>query len=278
VAVVTGRATRNVVRIFSGRDDAIMARAARTDYLSMVNRVGRHPGIGVVAIFTDVRGLDVVEVLAGRFRSVVAAGAITSNAYMVKVGWQPAGRRMAVVAGVATAYVGRMFSRRSETVMTRATRAQYLSVINRVSRGEQVGVVTVLANVRGLDVQRVLAGRVGAVVAADTVAGDINVIESRRTPGHRRMAIVTGIIAGNVGGVFSGSYDAIMTGAATANYLCMVHGKHRHENVTGMAILADIAGLDMGKVLAHGFDAVVTIDAIAGDTDVIEIRRQPTRA
>ncbi len=157
MAVVTGRATRNVVRIFSGRYDAVMARAARTDYLGMVNRVGRHPGIGVVAIFTDVRGLDVVEVLAGRFRSVVAAGAITSNAYMVKVGWQPAGRRMAVVAGVATAYVGRMFSRRSETVMTRATRAQYLSVINRVSRGEQVGVVTVLANVRSLDMLRVFA-------------------------------------------------------------------------------------------------------------------------
>ncbi len=231
-----------------------------------------------MAILTDVRGLDVVEVFACRISPVVAAGAIAGNAYMVKVSWQPAGRRMTVIAAIAAGYVGRMFSRRGETIMTRATRTQYLSVINSVSRAEQVGVVAVLTNIRGLDMLRIFAGRVGAIVAADTVAGDVNVIESSGTPGHRRMAIVTGIIAGNVGGVFSSSYDAIVTGAATANHLCMVDGKHRHENVTIVAVFANVTSLDVSQVLAQGLDAVVTIDAIAGDTNVIEIRRQPTRA
>ena len=56
MAVVTGRATRNVVRIFSSRDDAIVTRAARTDYLSMVDNEYRSECRTRVTVLADVSG------------------------------------------------------------------------------------------------------------------------------------------------------------------------------------------------------------------------------
>ena len=56
MAVVAIRATRNVVEIFSGRYDAVMARAARTDYLSMVDNEYRSECRTRVTVLADVSG------------------------------------------------------------------------------------------------------------------------------------------------------------------------------------------------------------------------------
>ena len=47
-------------------------------------------------------------------------------------------------------------------------------------RCPNVGAVAVLANIRRLNVKRILAGRIGAIVTTDAVIHDIEVIEVSR--------------------------------------------------------------------------------------------------
>ena len=69
----------------------------------------------------------------------------------------------------------------------------------------------------------VFAGRFRAVVTADAITRDIGVIEIRRYPGHRRVAIVAIVTAGNVGRVFAGRNGAIVTGPAGTDHLRVIH-------------------------------------------------------
>ncbi len=57
----------------------------------------------------------------------------------------------------------------------------------------------------------------------------------------------------------------------------MIDGENRRENVGVMAVLADIAGLDVRRVLAGRFHAVVAVDTVASDVDMVEVRGQPSR-
>jgi len=70
--------------------------------------------------------------------------------------------------------------------------------------------------------------------------------------------------------------EAIMAGAASADYLGVVHSESWNPDVGIMAVFANIRCQNVRRVLASRFDAVVAAYAIAGDADVIEIRRQPT--
>ena len=89
-------------------------------------------------------------------------------------------RRMAFVAFVVGYKMPCILARRCIAVVTGRTRAQYLCVINGGHRCPGYCGVTVLANVGRQDVGRVLAGRIGAVMAADAVVRNIDVIEVRR--------------------------------------------------------------------------------------------------
>lgn len=53
-------------------------------------------------------------------------------------------------------------------------------MINRVGRCEDDVVMAVLADIGGKDMRRVLANRVAAVVTAETVADNIDVVEISR--------------------------------------------------------------------------------------------------
>jgi hypothetical protein len=64
-----------------------------------------------------------------------------------------------------------------------------------------------------------------------------------------------------------------VTGIAGAHNLCVVHGKYRSKHVGVVTILANVTGLNMREVFTDGIGAVVTVDAIARDIEVIEIRR-----
>ena len=69
--------------------------------------------------------------LACCFDPVVAAGAISGNAHVIEIGWQPAGGGVTIVAGIATGNMRRMFSRSGDTVVTGSASTKDLGMIDR---------------------------------------------------------------------------------------------------------------------------------------------------
>lgn len=62
----------------------------------------------------------------------------------------------------------------------------------------------------------ILAGCSEAVVATDAITYDIGMIEVRRCPGDRGMAVVAVVAACNMGRMFSGCRDTVVAhGTAT---------------------------------------------------------------
>lgn len=100
-------------------------------------------------------------------------------------------------------------------------------------------------------------------------------IEERRHPSRRRVAIVTGIAAANVGRCFSLRRDVVVTRGASARHLGMVNSIHRRPRVAVMAILTNISCQHMRRRFAGRLDAVVATAAIVDDTDVVEVRGTP---
>jgi hypothetical protein len=185
---------------------------------------------------------------------------------------------VAVVAGNAARYMGRVFAGCCEAVMAGTAGAQYLRMVNCICWHKNIGVVAVLANVRRLYVLQVFANRINAVVATHAVAGNIDVVECGRPPRNGGVTIIAGIVAGNVSWVFTDSNVAVMTGAAVTNNLRMVDGQYRRENIRAVAVLADFAGLDVIYVFTDSFDPIVAVDATSDDTHMIEVCRQPSGA
>ena len=97
----------------------------------------------------------------------MAGGACTgANVDMVEYCRHPAIGGVTVIAVVVTGnVVGRLAQCRG-AVVTAEAGAKYGGMIDPGHRGPDTGAVTVLAQVRGLDMGAVLAGRGGAVVTA----------------------------------------------------------------------------------------------------------------
>jgi len=180
VAVVAVIAAGDVRRVFTGRGDAVMTRTARAHYLRVVDRIRGRPYIGVVAIFADVAGLDMIRRLAGGAHTVMAAKAVADNIYMIEGCRSPSNGRVTIIAGVAAGDVRWVFTGRGNAVMTRTACADHLRMVNGKYGRKHIGVVAVFADIAGLDMIRRLAGSVHAVMAVDAVADDIYVIEVRR--------------------------------------------------------------------------------------------------
>ena len=85
-------------------------------------------------------------------------------------------------------------------------------MVNRIHWREQNAVVAVLADIGGCYMSRRFANRLGAIVAAHTIAGDIDVIEIGRNPAICGVAIVAGVAAGDMRRVFARGYRAVVTG------------------------------------------------------------------
>ena len=111
--------------------------------------------------------------------------------------------------------------------------------------------MAVLTNVRRLNVCRPLTRRVSAVMAARTVTGNIDVIEIGWLPGDRTVAIITIIATGNVCRMLARCRDPIVTGRATAQYLCVVYHSRRRPHIGGMAIFADYSCQYVGRALTR---------------------------
>ena len=100
--------------------------------------------------------------------------------------------------------------------------------------------MAVFTNIGGLHVRRVLPSRIGTVMAAGTVAGDVDVIKIRRHPAGSGMTVVTGVAARNMTWVLAGRSIAIMTGSTTAYDISMVDRKCRREAVGCVTVLAGV--------------------------------------
>ena len=180
---------------------------------------------------------------------------------------------MTVVAGIAAGDMRRVLADRNDAVMAGGTGSQYLRVINSHHGREQIGGMAVFADIRCLNVVRVLTDRLRAVVTTDTVARDIQVIEVRRQPANRAVTIVTGIAAGDMRRVLANGNGAIVAGDASPDYLGVIDGQYWRKNIRRVTVFADVRCLNVRLVLANGIRAVMAAGTIAGDIDVIEIRR-----
>jgi len=85
MAIVAGIAACYMSWVFPGCGDAVVTRATSSDDLSMVHRTDWCPDIGGVAVFADIAGLNVVKILAGSIRAVVAVNAVVRNVCVVEI-------------------------------------------------------------------------------------------------------------------------------------------------------------------------------------------------
>lgn len=271
VAVVTGVAAVDMRRVFARRCDAIVTRAAGADDLCMVNGEHGREHVCVVAILANVACLDVRRILARGFDAVMAIDAVAYDIKVVEIRRYPAGCGVTVVAGIATRNMVRRLSGRREAVMTGSTSTGHLGMVDGVHRRKRIAIVAVLADVGCRYVRRVFTGRIGAIVAARTIACDIDVVEVGRYPAGGRMTIVTVVAAVQVSWIFPRGGDAVMTRAAGANDLGVIYGEHGRENIGRMAVFTNIASLDMCQVFAGSLGAVMAADTIAANIYMVEV-------
>jgi len=178
-----------------------------------------------------------------------------------------------VIAIVAACDVGRVLAGCGGAVMAGVTGPQHLGVIDSHHGGPEIRGVAILADIRRLNVRSILTGRVRAVMTARTVAGDAQVVEVRRQPGDGAVTVIAIVAAGNVSLVFAACGGAVMTGAASSQYLGVIDGYHGGPEIRGVAILADIRRLNVRRSFAGRLRAVMAAYAIAGDVQVVEICR-----
>ena len=182
MTVVAVVAAVDVSRMFAGRRHAIVTGATGTDDLGVIDGEHGRPDIRRMAVLTDIAGLHVICRFACGVHSVVTAKAVARDVHVIEVGGQPASRRMAIVAVIATRNVCRVLAGRRNPVMTRAAGTNHLRMIDGIGRGPHIGVVAVLANDGRLNMRRTLARCIDTVVAVGAVACDVGVIESGWNP------------------------------------------------------------------------------------------------
>lgn len=257
MAVITGIATRDVGRCFSGRRHAIVARATGSENLCVIDRVRRCPDVGIVAILANVCSLNMRGVLAGCIRAVVAIDAGIRDVGVIEVRGEPADGGMAVVAIFTACDMGRRLASGRHAIVAGTAGADDLHVIDGKRRCPDVRVMAVLTDVSGGNVRCVLARRFNAVVAADAVASDVDMVEVRRQPAGRRMAVVALIATRDMRRMFSGRGDTVVAGATGSEDLCVINRDDRYESYCGVAIFADVCGRNVGRTTSGRRDSVM---------------------
>ncbi len=137
--------------------------------------------------------------------------------------WNPGTRIVAYATVLRRDEVPLVLARRLHAVVARCTGPDDLVVIDGEYRAPRGGAMAVLADIGRQDVRRVLPGCVDAVVAADAVVCDVDVIEICRCPGHGRVAVIAVVAARDVRRMLAGRDDTIVAREAAAKHLCVVH-------------------------------------------------------
>jgi len=268
VTVVAIVAAGKVSRVFPACGDTVMAAATAAQNLRVIDGDCGRPYRRAVAVFADIRRLNVCSILAGRTRAVMAANTVAGDSVVIECCGDPGNRRVTIVTIVAAGNVGRVFPGRDCAVMTGAAGTQDLCVIDSERGRPYCRAVAILADIRSLNVCSIFAGCNSAVMAADTVAKNVHVIEICRRPRNCCVTVVAGVAAGNVGRVFPGCGDAVVaTNAIAKNAGVIEDGGSPRDRV--VAIVALVAGGDMGWRFPRRLDAVMAGNATTGYGGVI---------
>ena len=275
MASVTFLLRNKVALVSPGRFYTIVAGRTGPEYLIVIDLEYRHPGCRCMAVFTDTCREHVLWMLSGCGRAVVTADAIIRGVGMIIVRWCPGDGCMAIVTIVATDYVGRVFTGRGIAVMAGTTTAEDLYVIHGYGRHPDSSVVAVFADVRGLNMRHVLAGRRCAIVAIAATVRDVVVIEICRQPRDGRMTILANIVAIDMCRVFTCRIGSVVAVGAVANNSDVIKSSRQPPNGR-MAVVTVVATVDVIEVLTARNDAIMTRATCADYLSMIDYRcRRP---
>ncbi len=222
VAVIAVIATADMSRVLAYSSCPVMTGIAGANDLRVIYRIHGHPDVGRMAVFADSRGLDVGWRLTRSVSAVVAVGAVTRDVHVIEIRGQPANRGMTIVTISSAVYMCRGLPGRYHAVMTGPASSEYLRVIDGERRRPNIRCMTVFADIGRLNMGERFAGSFDAVMAADAVTGDIDVIKVCGQPANCGMTIVARGVAGDMGWVFASCRDAIMARATGTQYLRVV--------------------------------------------------------
>lgn len=90
------------------------------------------------------------QTFTGGRAAIVTANAIVRDAVVIKSGWRPGDRRVAVVASITTADVRCCFAGCSRAIVARFATSVYCRVIEKPKRGPRDGRVTIGTKVTAL--------------------------------------------------------------------------------------------------------------------------------
>ncbi len=136
--------------------------------------------IGFVSGRPPVDGLRVGSVTSRTVKVATVVLRLIGESSVTVIGRSPGIRNVAGIAFLRRAEVSRVCASCNDTVVAGRTRAKHLGVIDGQYGRKHVGRVAVLTDIRRLRVGRIFAGRICAVMAANTVARNIYMIEIRR--------------------------------------------------------------------------------------------------
>ena len=150
----------------------------------MIHRCYRYPHDRIVTIFANIGRLHMRGSFTSRFATVMTVRAIVHDIAVIEICGHPGNCCVAIITVVAAVYMRGMLTGCRGAIVARVACAYDLSMINGIGWRPDIRVMTVFANLGGLYMRKSLAGRVGAVVTARTITGDIYMIKIGRQPGN----------------------------------------------------------------------------------------------
>ena len=227
MAVIALKIRHKVPLVLAGRRVAIMAGEAGANDLRVIHHVGRRKRYVVVAILTNIGGIDVRWILARRIGAVMAADAVVSDIGVIKVGRDPPAGCMAVVAVIATGNVGRVLAFGNIAIMAGEAGANDLRMIDHIGGYKRHDVVAVFADHSGVDVCRILPDSLDAIMTAGAIPADAGVVKIGGCPAGRRVAVIAIVAARNMASILTQGNGSVVTAETGANDLCMVNDEYR---------------------------------------------------
>ena len=258
-AVAFGRG-RHMGGTLAGGGHAVVATAADTDHLGMIDAGGGHRLPGgrefVVAGVAIVGAVDMGQQFTAGIDAVMATEAITGEQSVIRraiAGAGPGTGDMAVVAFQGRRLVGRALAGGKHAVVAAAASTVDLHVIDPAGghRGPAGGqfFVAGVTQVRGIQMADGFAAGIDAVMAADAITGEQGVIHlAGRQPGGHGMAAAAFGGGRNMVGLLAGGAHAVVAGIAGADDLTVVYVKHRYRGKSGEALMAGFADIGRGQM------------------------------
>ena len=114
----------------------------------------------------------------------MAADTVVNDVRVVEICRQPGDGSVAVIAVIAAGDMRWVFADGYHTVMTRAAGPNYLGVVDCKGRNPGVWCMAIFADDTGKNMVGILARCVSAVVAARTIARDVDVVKVRGQPAN----------------------------------------------------------------------------------------------